>query len=90
MMEDWKIENPFINTASCKNFDRKDFKTVQVFFRVGNTDIVENISRIATYTSGLLSIISSLTEKGVEFVSLKGNIDTTTPMAGSCSLSSVP
>ena len=27
----------------------------------------------------LLSIVSELTEKGVEFVSLKENIDTTTP-----------
>lgn len=30
-------------------------------------------------TRDLLSIISELTEKGVEFISLKENIDTTTP-----------
>lgn len=32
-----------------------------------------------SYLRDLLTIISSLTEKGVEFVSLKENIDTTTP-----------
>ena len=40
---------------------------------------MESISRIARNTRDLLTIISSLTEKGVEFVSLKENIDTTTP-----------
>ena len=48
-------------------------------FRQGDTVIVESISRIARNTRDLLSIISELTEKGVEFVSLKENIDTTTP-----------
>ncbi len=41
--------------------------------------IVESISRIARNTRDLLSIVSELTEKGVEFVSLKESIDTTTP-----------
>ena len=41
--------------------------------------VVESISRIARNTRDLLSIVSELTEKGVEFVSLKENIDTTTP-----------
>ena len=41
--------------------------------------MVESISRIARNTRDLLSIVSELTEKGVEFVSLKENIDTTTP-----------
>lgn len=41
--------------------------------------MVESISRIARNTRDLLSIVSELTEKGVEFVSLKESIDTTTP-----------
>ena len=49
------------------------------FVRTGDTVIVESISRIARNTRDLLTIISSLTEKGVEFVSLKESIDTTTP-----------
>ena len=49
------------------------------FVRTGDTVIVESISRIARNTRDLLSIITELTEKGVEFVILKENIGTTTP-----------
>ncbi len=40
---------------------------------------MESISRIARNTRDLLFIVTELTEKGVEFVSLKESIDTTTP-----------
>ena len=79
MMEDQKAEKIFIDKASGKNVDRKDFKSMMAFVRAGDTVIVESISRIARNTRDLLTIISSLTEKGVEFVSLKENLDTTTP-----------
>ena len=79
MMEEQKVEKIFIDKASGKNVDRKDFKAMMAFVRAGDTVIVESISRIARNTRDLLTIISSLTEKGVEFVSLKENIDTTTP-----------
>ena len=49
------------------------------FVRVGDTVIEESISRIARNTRELLTIISSPTEKGADFISLKENIDTTTP-----------
>lgn len=40
---------------------------------------MESISRIARSTKDLLNIIDTLTQKNVEFISLKENIDTTTP-----------
>ena len=40
---------------------------------------MESISRFARNTRDLLDLIDKLTAKGVEFVSLKENIDTTTP-----------
>ena len=79
MMEDQKVEKVFVDKASGKNVYRKDFKAMMAFVREGDTVIVESISRIARNTRDLLSIISELTEKGVEFVSLKESIDTTTP-----------
>lgn len=57
----------------------KEFMEMMAFVRVGDTLIVESISRIARNTRDLLTIMANLTEKGVEFVSLKENIDTTTP-----------
>lgn len=79
MMEDQKAERVFVDKGSGKNTDRKEFKEMMAFIRDGDTLIVESISRIARNTRDLLTIISNLTEKGVEFVSLKENIDTTTP-----------
>ena len=79
MMEDQKVGKVFVDKSSGKSIDRKDFKAMMAFVREGDMVIVESISRIARNTRDLLSIISELTEKGVEFVSLKENIDTTTP-----------
>lgn len=79
MMEEQNAEKLFIDKASGKNTDRTEFKAMMAFVRTGDIVIVESISRIARNTRDLLSIVSDLTEKGVEFVSLKENIDTTTP-----------
>ncbi len=79
MMEEQGIEKLFIDKASGKNTDRKGFREMMEFVRAGDMVVVESISRIARNTRDLLSIISDLTQKEVEFVSLKENIDTTTP-----------
>ena len=79
MMEEQKAEKIFIDKASGKNTDRTQFKNMMAFVRSGDVVIVESISRIARNTRDLLSIISELTEKQVEFISLKESIDTTTP-----------
>ena len=79
MMEEQKTEKLFIDKASGKNTERQEFKAMMAFVRSGDIVIVESISRIARNTRDLLSIIEELTNKGVEFVSLKENIDTTTP-----------
>ena len=79
MMEEQGAEKLFIDKASGKNTDRIAFKEMMAFVRAEDIVIVESISRIARNTRDLLSIVSDLTEKGVEFVSLKESIDTTTP-----------
>lgn len=79
MAQEQNAEKVFADKASGKNTDRAAFKEMMAFVRAGDTAVVESISRIARNTRDLLSIVSELTEKGVEFVSLKENIDTTTP-----------
>ena len=79
MMEDQKVEKIFMDKASGKNIDRKGFKDMMSFVREGDIVIVESISRIARNTRDLLTITSELTERGIEFKSLKESIDTTTP-----------
>ena len=79
MMEEQYAEKVFIDKASGKNTDRQAFKEMMAFVRTEDIVIVESISRIARNTRDLLAIVSELTEKGVEFISLKENIDTTSP-----------
>ena len=79
MMEEHNVEKVFIDKASGKNTDRVAFKEMMSFVRSGDTILCESISRIARNIRDLLSIISELNEKEVEFISLKENIDTTTP-----------
>lgn len=79
MMEEQKVEKIFTDKKSGKDTDREAFKAMMAFVRAGDTVVVESISRIARNTKDLLSIISDLSEKGVEFISLKESIDTSTP-----------
>lgn len=79
MMEEQHAEKVFVDKASGKNTDREAFKEMMSFVREGDAVVVESISRIARNTRDLLTIVSELTEKKVEFISLKENIDTTTP-----------
>ena len=72
-------ENLFIDKKSGKNIDREQLKALLAFARKGDTVITESISRIARNTRDLLGIIDQLQSKGVEFVSLKECIDTSTP-----------
>lgn len=71
--------NFYIDKASGKNTDRAAFREMMAFVRAGDIVAVESISRIARNTRDLLTIVSTLTARKVEFISLKESIDTTTP-----------
>lgn len=49
------------------------------YIREGDILYVESISRLARSTQDLLSIVKKLQDKKVDLVSLKENIDTSTP-----------
>lgn len=72
-------DNIYIDKKSGKNTDRPKLKELLSFVRRGDCVVVESISRIARNTKDLLSIVEQLQSKAVEFISLKENIDTTTP-----------
>ena len=72
-------ENLYIDKQSGKNADREQLKALLAYCRKGDTVITESISRIARNTKDLLTIVEQLTNKGVDFVSLKECIDTSTP-----------
>lgn len=79
MMEQLGVEELYIDKASGKNIDRPQLKKMMAYVRRGDTVIVESISRFARNTRDLLNLMEQLSAKGVEFVSKKEAIDTTTP-----------
>ena len=78
-MKSLGIEKAFIEKISGKSMDRPQLKAMLDYVREGDTLVVESYSRLARNTKDLLSIVEELEKKGVAFVSLKENIDTSTP-----------
>lgn len=72
-------ERIYIDKQSGKNAERQALKSMIEFAREGDIVYTESISRIARNTKDLLQIVEQLNQKKVEFVSLKENIDTSTP-----------
>ena len=78
-MSELGVDMVFIDRASGKNAQRPELARMLEFVRQGDTVVVEAISRFARNTRDLLELVEQLTIKGVEFVSRKEAIDTTTP-----------
>lgn len=71
--------NFYIDKQSGKNTNRAALKELLAYVRCGDTVVTESISRIARNTKDLLNIVDQLQNKGIDFISLKESIDTTTP-----------
>jgi len=80
-MDELKIppENIFVDKLSGKNTQRPQLKALMETVQSGDTVIVESISRFARNTRDLLDLVEQLSQKGVEFISQKELLDTTTP-----------
>lgn len=79
LMEALGVDEVYIDHMSGKNTNRPELQRMMEYVRKGDTVIVESISRFARNTRDLLELVERLTAKGVEFVSKKEAIDTTTP-----------
>lgn len=79
LMQELGVEKVFVDKASGKSADRRELKNMLSFVRDGDVVIVESYSRLARSTRDLLDIVETLKSRGVEFVSKKEAIDTTTP-----------
>lgn len=69
----------FVEKESGKNMNRPQLQAMLAYVRKGDVLEVESYSRLARNARDLLEIVEQLKEKGVQFVSKKENIDTTTP-----------
>ena len=79
LMKELGVEKIYIDKLSGKSTERPELKEMLEFIRSGDTVVVESISRFARNTKDLLELVEKLHSKGVEFVSKKESIDTTTP-----------
>jgi len=79
LMEQLGVDEVYIDRISGKNTNRPELQKMMEYVRRGDTVIVESISRFARNTRDLLELVEQLSVKGVEFVSKKEAIDTTTP-----------
>ena len=79
LMEELGVEKIYTDKLSGKNTDRQELHKMMDFVREGDVVIVESFSRFARNTRDLLDLTAALTEKGVQFISKKESIDTSTP-----------
>lgn len=68
-----------MDKLSGKDTNRPKLQEMLNFIREGDVLIIESISRLARNTKDFLEIVNDLTDRGIEVVSLKENIDTSTP-----------
>lgn len=78
-MEELGVDEIYIDHMSSKSSNRPGLQRMMEYVRRGDTVIVESISRFARNTRDLLDLVEQLANAGVEFVSKKEAIDTTTP-----------
>jgi len=73
------IEKLYEEHISGKDTNRPQLQAMLEYAREGDTVVVESFSRLSRNMLDLLTIIDKLTQKNIGFISLKENIDTTTP-----------
>jgi DNA invertase Pin-like site-specific DNA recombinase len=78
-LEEENVEKIFLDKLSGKDTKRPKLQEMLNFIREGDVLIIESISRLARNTKDFLEIVNDLTDRGIEVVSLKENIDTSTP-----------
>ena len=72
-------ENYFIEKISGKNMARPELQKLLATVKDGDTIHIHDFSRLSRSVADLLNIIDELNAKGVNLVSNKENLDTSTP-----------
>lgn len=79
VLKNYNVEKIFEEKISGKDTNRPQLKALLDYVREDDTVYIESISRLARNTLDFLKIVEQLTSKKVRLVSVKENIDTTTP-----------
>ena len=79
LLTPYGIDKWYIDKLSGKNANRPQLQALLEYMRDGDVVYVVSYSRFSRSTADLLSLVETLHRKGVGFVSLHENVDTTTP-----------
>lgn len=77
-MKQSRIDMVVSRKGACKDTDRPKLQEMLDFAREGDTIYDADFSRLARLTKDLLELVELLESKGVQLVSIKENIDTST------------
>lgn len=78
-LKPYGIDELFMEKVSAKDTNRVKLNEMIKFARKGDTIYVLDFSRLARSTKDLLELVEILNDKGVDLVSIKENLDTSTP-----------
>lgn len=78
-MKNCGIDKTFMDKLSGGTTNRAQLQAMLEFAREGDTVYIESFSRLARDTRDLLNLIEQMTQKGIKVISLKENLDTSTP-----------
>ena len=78
-LKKYDIEKWFTEKISGKDMNRPELQRMIEFAREGDTVYVEDFSRLARSTKDLLGLVEQFKAKDIELVSMKENLDTSTP-----------
>lgn len=79
LLKEAGCEKIFLDMMSGKDRNRPELEKMLDYVREGDILYVESISRLARSTKDLLTITEELSAKGVQFISQKESIDTSSP-----------
>lgn len=78
-MDRYNVEKLFQEKVSAKDINREELNKMLDFVREGDSIVIHDFSRLARSTKDLLHIMEILESKGVNLISTKENIDSSTP-----------
>ena len=79
VLKPYAIEKYFEEKASGKSTEREQLKAMLKFAREGDQIYIESISRLARNVLDFLTIVKDLEAQGIHVISVKENIDTSSP-----------
>lgn len=78
-LKKYELDKVFKEKVSAKDRNRPQLKALLDYAREGDTVYISSFDRLARSTKDLLDLVEAFTKKGIELVSDKESLDTSTP-----------